>query len=92
MPFHDLEYQDNDDFVDALYRRTEELYGVDDLMPDEEGLVEAVVLPLRGVIIYPQMVSPLFISREKIRKIIEDAQEQNQTLTGVFSQSGSKWR
>ena len=61
MPFHDLEYQDSDDFVDALYRRTEELYGVDDLITDEEGLVEAAILPLRGVIIYPQMVSPNFM-------------------------------
>jgi ATP-dependent Lon protease len=52
-------------------------------MPDEEGLVEAAILPLRGVIIYPQMVSPIFISRKKIRRVIENAQEQNQTLIAL---------
>ncbi len=83
MPYHDWETQESDDFVDALYRRTEELYAIDDLIPDEKGFIEAAVLPLRGVMIYPQMVSPLFISREKIRLAIEDAQEKNQTLIAL---------
>ena len=65
MPYHDWETQDNEEFVNALYRRTEKLYTIDDLVPDEKGIIEAVVLPLRGVMIYPQMVSPLFLGRDR---------------------------
>jgi len=83
MPHHDWESQDSDDYMDALYRRTEELYTVDDLLPDEKGLIEATILPLRAVIIYPQMVSPLFVGREKTRWAIKEAHTNNQTLIAL---------
>ncbi len=71
---------DTNEYVESLNRRTEELYAINDLMPDEQGIIEAPVMPLRGVVVYPQMVSPLFIGREKTLWAVEDAQEQNQTL------------
>ena len=74
---------DTNEYVESLNRRTEELYAIDDLRPDEEGIIEAPVMPLRGVVVYPQMVSPLFIGREKTLWAVEDAQEQNQTLIAL---------
>ncbi len=71
---------DSNEYVESLNRRTEELYAINDLLPDEQGIIEAPVMPLRGVVVYPQMVSPLFIGREKTLWAVEDAQEQNQTL------------
>ena len=74
---------DTSEYVESLNRRTEELYAIDNLPPDEEGIIEAPVMPLRGVVVYPQMVSPLFIGREKTLWAVEDAQEQNQTLIAL---------
>lgn len=80
MQQDDWDSQDTNEYIDALNRRTEELYAIDDLMPDVDGMIEAPVMPLRGVVVYPQMVSPLFLGRERTMWAVEDAQEQNQTL------------
>ncbi len=74
---------DTNEYVESLNRRTEELYAINDLMPDAHGFIEAPVMPLRGVVVYPQMVSPLFIGRAKTLWAVEDAQEQNQTLIAL---------
>jgi len=73
----------DNDFGEGLHRRTEELYQVHDLVPDEDGLVEAPVLPLRDVVIYPRMISPLFVGREASIWAIEEAQERNQSLLAL---------
>lgn len=70
----------SNEYAEALNRRTEELYSIDNLIPDEEGIIEASVMPLRGVVVYPNMVSPLFIGRERTLWAVENAQQQNQTL------------
>jgi ATP-dependent Lon protease len=59
------------------------LYNVRDLIPDEEGLIEAPVLPLRDVVIYPHMISPLFVGRKISLWAIEEAQNQNSTLIAL---------
>jgi len=83
MQQDDWDPQDTNEYVDSLNRRTEELYAIDDLLPDDEGIIEAPVMPLRGVVVYPQMVSPLFLGREKTLWAVEDAQVQNQTLIAM---------
>lgn len=83
MRDHDWNPYDNDDFADAMHRRTEELYAVDDLVPDENGLIEGPVLPLRDVVIYPHMVSPLFVGRDQTMWAIEEAQDENQTVIAL---------
>ncbi len=80
---------DTGEYVDSLSWRTEELYAIDDLLPNEEGIIEAPVMPLRGVVVYPQMVSPLFIGREKTLWAVEDAQGQNQTLIALAQRDPS---
>jgi ATP-dependent Lon protease len=71
---------DTNNYVEALNRRTEELYAIESLLPNEQGIIEAPVMPLRGVVVYPNMVSPLFIGREKTLWAVEEAQQQNQTM------------
>jgi len=72
-----------DEFAEAMQRRTEELYSVRDLIPDDEGLIEGPVLAMRDVVIYPHMVSPLFVGRESTLWAIENAQSKNQTLIAL---------
>ena len=66
--------------TEELYQRTEELYNINDLYPDDNGLIEAPMMPLRGMVVFPQMVSPLLIGREKTLWAIQEARSQNQTL------------
>jgi ATP-dependent Lon protease len=74
---------EDDDFGDALHRRTEELYGVPDALPDEEGLIECPVLPLRDLVVFPHMVSPIFLGQEAAILAVEDAQLNDQTVIAL---------
>ena len=64
---------DEDEFGDALHRRTEELYNIPDAIPDEEGLIECPVLPMRDMVVFPHMVSPVFLSIDMAILAIEEA-------------------
>ncbi len=83
MKNNDWYMHEEDDFGEALHRRTEELYGVPDALPDEEGLIECPVLPLRDVVIFPHMVSPIFVGRETSLLAIEEAQANDQTVIAL---------
>jgi len=74
---------DDDNFGDAVHRRTEELYSVPDAIPDEDGLIECAVLPLRDLVIFPHMVSPIFVGREASLLAIEDAQVLDTTVIAL---------
>jgi ATP-dependent Lon protease len=74
---------DEDDFGEALHRRTEELYSIPDSPADDEGLIDCPVIPLRDLVVYPHMVSPIFVGRESTLLAIEDAQENDQTVIAL---------
>jgi ATP-dependent Lon protease len=59
MKNHDwfIRNEDDEEFGEALHRRTEELYHVPDAVPDEDGIIECPVLPLRDLVVFPRMVS-----------------------------------
>jgi ATP-dependent Lon protease len=71
------------DFAEAMQQRSEELYSVQDLLPNEHGLIEGAVLPMRDVVIYPHMVSPIFVGREITLWAIEEAQGHNQSVIAL---------
>lgn len=75
--------ESDDEFGEALHRRTEELYGIPDSVPDEDGLIECPVLPLRDLVVYPHMISPVFIERESSLAAIEEAQLLDQTVIAL---------
>jgi len=60
--------------------KTEELYRIRDLIPDGEGMIEAPVIPLRDIVIFPQMISPLFIGRSIALSAVEEAHRGDYTL------------
>ncbi len=47
------------------------------------------VLPLRDVVVYPHMVIPLFVGREKSIKALESAMEQNKEILLVAQKNAS---
>jgi ATP-dependent Lon protease len=72
-----------DDFDLTLSQRTEELYRIPNMEPKADGLIEAAVLPLRDMVIFPRMVSPIFIGREASLLALEEAHEKEQTIIGL---------
>jgi ATP-dependent Lon protease len=67
----------------AISRRTDELYAVDDALLDDEGLITCSVLPLRDVVLFPNMVTPLFVSHEPSLLAVEEAIQNHETLIAI---------
>jgi ATP-dependent Lon protease len=76
-------FQEEDSFNVALTQRTEELYRVPNATLDDDGCIEALVLPLRDIVIFPHMVTPVFVAREGSLLAIQEAHERNQTVIGL---------
>jgi ATP-dependent Lon protease len=76
--------EDEEEFGDALHRRTEELYDVPDAIPDPDGVIECPVLPLRDLVVFPRMVSPIFVGRESSILAIEATQANEQTMIAMI--------
>jgi ATP-dependent Lon protease len=76
-------HDDDDDFGEAVHRRTEELYKIPDAIADLDGLIECPVLPFRDLVIYPHMVAPVFVGRESSLLAIEEAQMDNHTVIAL---------
>jgi hypothetical protein len=47
------------------------------------GIIEAPLLPVRETVVFPHMVTPLFVGRDRSMKAIEAAQHNNETLIVV---------
>ena len=75
--------EDDENFNLTLSQRTEELYRVPNMEPNTDGLIEAVVLPLRDLVIFPRMVSPIFVGREASLLAVDEAQRKEQTVIGL---------
>lgn len=61
-----------------------ELYGIQDATPDENGLVDLVVVGLAQTIVFPRTVTPLYVRGEADMRAIQAAQERQQTVIGVL--------
>jgi ATP-dependent Lon protease len=76
--------QDNsDDFSSSLHQRTEELYRIPDAEVDEEGLIECAAMVLRDVVVFPRMISPIFVTPGPNLLAIQDAQYNFSTLIAL---------
>ncbi|MFM8319816.1 MAG: endopeptidase La [Chloroflexota bacterium] len=74
---------EDEEFGETLHHRTEELYNIPDAVPDEDGLIECPVLPLRDLVVFPHMVSPVFLSQPAALMAVEDAQMNDQTVIAL---------
>ncbi len=83
MNQNDWSFQEEDAFNVALSQRTDELYRVANATPDEDGCIEALVLPLRDIVVFPHMVTPVFVSREASLLAIQEAHERDHTIIGL---------
>jgi len=81
---HPKEWNEEEDNFDiTLSQRTEELYRIPNREMGADGMIEAAVLPLRDLVIFPRMVSPIFVGREASLLAVQEAQHKEQTVIGL---------
>ncbi|HEX2979398.1 MAG TPA: endopeptidase La, partial [Anaerolineaceae bacterium] len=74
---------DEDEFSAALHQRTEELYRIPNAEIDDDGLITCPVLTLRDLVVFPRMVSPIFITPGPTLLAIQQAQMNGQTVIAL---------
>lgn len=62
----------------------------DKLNIKDESLLEVPVLPLRDVVVYPYMVIPLFVGRERSIKSLEAATDENKQILLVAQKDSTE--
>jgi ATP-dependent Lon protease len=75
--------ENSEDYSSSLQQRTEELYRIPDGEPDEEGLIDLAVLVLRDIVVFPHMISPIFITPGSNLLAIQEAQFNYQTMIAL---------
>ncbi len=71
------------DMGEGFASRAGELYNIENSPADSEGLIECSVLPLRDTVIYPNMVTPLFVVHDPTMMAIEDAIRAGETMIAI---------
>jgi ATP-dependent Lon protease len=67
----------------AIGRRADALYDIKEATLDEDGLIECLVLPLRDIVLFPNMITPLFVSQDHSLLAIEEVSRTNETMIAV---------
>ncbi len=76
-------WQQIPDLGEGMGRRMEELYDIEDAPLDSSGLIECAVLPLRDAVLYPNMVTPLFVSHDPTLQAVESSSRSSRTMIAV---------
>ncbi len=72
-----------EDYSSLLHQRTEELYRIQNAEQDGDGSFELPVLVLRDIVVFPHMVSPIFITPGSNLLAIQEAQYDMRTLVSL---------
>ncbi|HEX9014342.1 MAG TPA: LON peptidase substrate-binding domain-containing protein, partial [Anaerolineaceae bacterium] len=75
--------EDEEEYSSALQQRTEELYRIPSATADKNGLIECPVIVFRDLVVYPRMVSPIFIVPGSNLLAIQQAQGKSQTVIAL---------
>ena len=89
-PQEDWNEEEEENFNTAISQRTEELYRVPNHEIDAKGVFEALVLPMRDLVVFPHMVSPIFVDNEVSILTLQTAHERNQTVIGLTQKDPEK--
>ena len=71
------------EFNSSMSRRAENLNDVENTVSNDEGLIECAILPLRDVVLYPNLLTPLFVVHEPTILAIEHATKKNETVIAL---------
>jgi ATP-dependent Lon protease len=71
------------EFNSSISRRADNLHEVANAKIDDEGLIDCALLPLRDVVLYPNLLTPLFVVHEPTILAIEDATRAGETVIAL---------
>ncbi len=67
----------------VINRRAEEMLTIRDAIRDDDGLISCLVLPLRDTVLYPQMITPLFVSHDPSLQAVERSMRSGDTMMAI---------
>ncbi len=70
-------------FPEALGRHAEDLHEIREAEPDEDGLIECPLIPLRDMVMFPHMLTPLLVGREQSLAAVGAASRNKETAIAV---------
>ncbi len=76
--------EETDDYTSSLYQRTEELYQTQNAEPDKENLITLPAIILSDIVVFPRMVSPIFVSNGTNFDAIQASQNAGKTLLALI--------
>jgi ATP-dependent Lon protease len=76
------------DFMGMAMPFSEELFEDEEALQLEDGILERPFLPLRDLVLFPQMVMPLFVGRERSLAAIQAAVANNESLVVSAQEDG----
>lgn len=77
--------KEEEEYPAALYQRTEELYQTPTSELDGEGFIELPAIIFDENIVFPRMVSPIFVSNKKNLAALKEAQSTQKTVVTLIS-------
>ncbi len=72
------------DFGGMIGRRAEELYDIPEAPLDEQGRIRRRVLPLRDAVLFPNLITPLFVLQDSALQAVEAAIRAQETMIGLL--------
>lgn len=79
-----LDEDDQDNLIDNIHQRTEELYRISSWeMEDDDSFTSPAIL-VEDVVVFPHMISPIFLNDEASVQAVEAAQEENKTVVALY--------
>lgn len=75
----DFDFAQYPDFLDAMPGLEDDLFETPET-EDKDGFIECPFLPLRDIVLFPQMVMPLFVGRERSLAAVQAAVANHENL------------
>jgi ATP-dependent Lon protease len=75
---------DDEELFGNIHQRTEELYRIINRESDDSGVFISPAFVMNEVVVFPRMISPIFLSNNTGHLAIETAQKQNRTVVALF--------
>lgn len=71
------------EFAESMRNRAEELGDLPEAVIDDDGLIECPALPLRDMVLFPRMITPLLVGREKSLAAVAAAHNNRETVIAL---------
>ena len=80
----------DEEFGSTLYQRTEELYKIPERKVDSDGFIESPAIVLKDIVVFPHMISPIFINPGPNLLAIQNVQSKNKTIIALVKKYSDK--